>query len=501
MNPEAEGPAPKDRPEDQAASKQLDTAILSPAAGGIPSTPPRGPKAHKDMARQLGIRGNSGTKLIALSDGNDPFYKGTPAQIRDAQWFAEIWQRFGYRSGIHLRRVHYQILSNDLQFADGTPYLNTEKYWDKLCSAGAAARILGMVDVEAFVDRRNPDPVINHPERETWRSSEPYVSFWQPSLELPELDLSGFDDVRLRIGSPYAYGYSYSPADQPVMIEIWVEKSTMGDVLIPLCQREQVNYVGGAGFESITQTVAFLRRAQQHNKPAHIIYISDFDPGGDAMPVAVARQIQFWLETLEIDVDVSVDPTALTHEQCIEFQLPRMPIKEEDLRKDNFEARYGAGATELDALEALHPGSLAEIVRHAIEPFVDRGLARRLREADREADRRIEAAWTDAAGEEIEEAARELSQQVSAVAAEQAERIRELVQEALGQLDQFNDAAEQLKERAERIAAGLEIELPERPDPVITGPEPEVMFDSRRHWLDQLAVFKERQNRSNGGDS
>ena len=107
MNPEAEGPAPKDRPEDQAASKQLDTAILSPAAGGIPSTPPRGPKAHKDMARQLGIRGNSGTKLIALSDGNDPFYKGTPAQIRDAQWFAEIWQRFGYRSGIHLRRVHY----------------------------------------------------------------------------------------------------------------------------------------------------------------------------------------------------------------------------------------------------------------------------------------------------------------------------------------------------------------------------------------------------------
>ena len=44
----------------------------------IPSAPPRGPKAHKDMARRLGIRGNSAGELIVLAPGNDPFYKGTP---------------------------------------------------------------------------------------------------------------------------------------------------------------------------------------------------------------------------------------------------------------------------------------------------------------------------------------------------------------------------------------------------------------------------------------
>src|SRR5215213_519338 len=47
--------------------------------GHIPTAPPRGPKAHKEMARTLRIRGNSAGELIVLAPGNDPFYKGTPA--------------------------------------------------------------------------------------------------------------------------------------------------------------------------------------------------------------------------------------------------------------------------------------------------------------------------------------------------------------------------------------------------------------------------------------
>jgi hypothetical protein len=480
----------------QAAAKPPDTAILSPAADGIPSTPPRGPEAHKAMARQLRIPGNSAAKLIVLAPDNDPFYKGTPAHIRDAEWFAGLWDRFGYQYGVHLRRVHYQILSNELKFSDGTPYENTERCWGRLCGAGAAARILGLVDVEAFVDRRNPEAVINHMARQVPLRA-PYVSFGTASLTLPELDLSGFADIKLDIGSPIPGGFGYDPADQPVLLEVWVEKSTMGDVLIPQCQRERMNYVEGAGFESITQSVAFLRRAQEHSKPAHIVYISDFDPGGAGMPVGVARQVQFWLEQLAIDVDVTIDTAVLTHEQCVEFELPRTPIKDGDRRRGAFEARYGAGATELDALEALHPGSLGEIVRQAMEPFVDRGLPRRLATARQEAQQRINAAWTAAAGQEVDEAAQELSRQASAVAAEQVERIRETVEDALGQLDQFTEAAEQLKARAEQIAARLNIDLPERPEPETAGLDDDrLLFDSRRHWLDQLAVFKERQSRS-----
>ena len=51
--------------------------------------------------------------LIALAPQNDPFYVGTKGDIEKARWFAGLWERFGYASGVHLRRVHYQLISQD----------------------------------------------------------------------------------------------------------------------------------------------------------------------------------------------------------------------------------------------------------------------------------------------------------------------------------------------------------------------------------------------------
>jgi hypothetical protein len=62
----------------------------------------------KVLAKELRCRV---TDLIALAPQNDPFYVGTEGDRRDGQWFYDLWQRFGYRSGVHVRRVHYQIIS------------------------------------------------------------------------------------------------------------------------------------------------------------------------------------------------------------------------------------------------------------------------------------------------------------------------------------------------------------------------------------------------------
>ena len=70
------------------------------------------------------------------------------------------------------------------------------------------------------------------------------------------------------------------------------------------------------------------------------------------MPVAVAHQIEFWLQDYTPGADINLTPLALTRDQVITYQLPRIPIKESDARKAGFEERYGAGAVELDALEA-----------------------------------------------------------------------------------------------------------------------------------------------------
>ena len=51
--------------------------------------------------------------LIALAPQNDPFYCGSAGQRGLAEWFAGAWVRFGYTAGVHLRRIHYRMISQD----------------------------------------------------------------------------------------------------------------------------------------------------------------------------------------------------------------------------------------------------------------------------------------------------------------------------------------------------------------------------------------------------
>jgi hypothetical protein len=99
--------------------------------------------------------------LLVLARQNDPFFAGSPASRAMAEWFATLWQRFGYSTGVHLRRVHYELVSQEKAHRrkhNGKPYENTENDWGYLGHAGKYARYLGLIDPAAFVDRRNPEP-------------------------------------------------------------------------------------------------------------------------------------------------------------------------------------------------------------------------------------------------------------------------------------------------------------------------------------------------------
>jgi hypothetical protein len=264
----------------------------------------------------------------------------------------------------------------------------------------------------------------------------------------------------------------------------------MSDILEPLCEQRGLNYVEGKGNESITQAIAFLRRAEQLGKPAHVIYVSDFDPGGESMPVGIARQIQFWLEEYEIDVDVSVDHAVLTLDQCKLYELPRTPIKDSDKRGPGWEKRYGEGATELDALEAVRPGELAKIILASAKPYRDPKLKSRLAKARDDASDLIRDEWNSAGGSEIEDAAVDLDEQAAAIVAPQAERIRKIIEETEAQLQPLTEQADELEQQAADIEADFDIDLPERPAAKSKG-DPDVLYDSRRHWLDQLAAFRD----------
>src|SRR5262245_2078451 len=167
---------------------------------------------------------------------------------------------------------------------------------------------------------------------------------------------------------------------QPRHVELWCEKTTVNDVLIELAEMYGTNVVTGAGELSVTACLRLIERAQQSDRPVRILYISDFDPAGMSMPLAVARKIEFLLRARNLNLDIQVRPVALTAEQCRELRLPRTPIKESERRRGRFEEQYGESATELDALEALHPGTLQQILENEIERYFDASLNQRLQE-------------------------------------------------------------------------------------------------------------------------
>src|SRR5712691_11325021 len=96
----------------------------------------------KQLAKETGQRV---TDLIVLAPQNDPFYSGTPNDWALAQWFAGLWNAFGYTTRVHIRRVHYQIISQNPPVAlpNGKSYENTEECWNILNLASKAARYLG----------------------------------------------------------------------------------------------------------------------------------------------------------------------------------------------------------------------------------------------------------------------------------------------------------------------------------------------------------------------
>jgi hypothetical protein len=78
---------------------------------------------YESIKAAAAAMGQPVSSLLALAPKNDPFYSGCPAQIRDAQWFLGIWKRFGFGNGVHLRRIHYRIVSEKRRvlLPDGMP--------------------------------------------------------------------------------------------------------------------------------------------------------------------------------------------------------------------------------------------------------------------------------------------------------------------------------------------------------------------------------------------
>ena len=431
-------------------------------------------------------------ELLALHKKNDPFFTGSPSTRAEAEWFAGLWDKFGYKKGIHPRRVHYQLVSQSPlpQRPDGKPYKNNENSWDYLCDASKYARDLDLVSPHAFVDRRNPEPHIYHNAEDP---PAPYMYKEFDLWPLPAINASvELDDWRWP--KIFNYGYSYSEGRQPILLEIWVEKSTMDDVLLPLCEQYGVNLVTGLGFMSDPSAAILIDRIEKAGKPARILYISDYDPAGEGIPIAVARRIEFKLRKASSDLDIKLTPLALTREQVDHYGLPGIPIKDDDKRKEGWEARHGKeSAVELDALEAKFPGELARIVREHVRQYRDNRLREKMWDAQTEADDRTEQA-IEAIIAQYEAGQAELRGRIEAVMESYQGELKELADRFAEDMAQFKPEVESLQQATLKSLDEIDdSELPEVPEPELGEDDTAWLFDSSRDYFEQLAFYKKHR--------
>ena len=181
---------------------------------------------------------------------------------------------------------------------------------------------------------------------------------------------------------------------------------------------------------------------------------------------------------------------------------PRIPIKESDLRKKGFEDRHGEGAVELDALEALYPGELGRIVRHAVQPYFDEDLWERLQEADDEASDLADAEW-EALIEEESEQLEELRAEADAISQQFSKRAAELKKDWEGTLEPLKERLEVIRHAVQEKAEQFQVDLPDRPEAAeADADESEWLFDSNREYLDQIECYRKykgsARRRSNG---
>jgi hypothetical protein len=238
--------------------------------------------------------------LIVLSRLNDPFYLGD-ARMRDAEWFAALYREHGFSRGVHIRRIHYRLISQEEQvrLPDGSNYENTERCYDTLGRAAQSACYAGLVDAGDFIDQRNPEPTLFLADP----VDEPSVNVSgvsEFSIRSPSIDVSispghvpdGIPDLGLLVSAE-------CPA--PYHVEIWCEKSTIDDILGPLARQYGLNVQTAVGEISTTICRELVERAGK--RPVRIIYVSDFDPAGQSMPVAAARKIEFFARERDEPID------------------------------------------------------------------------------------------------------------------------------------------------------------------------------------------------------
>lgn len=148
--------------------------------------------------------------------------------------------------------------------------------------------------------------------------------------------------------------------DQPTLIEVWSEKSTVAGLLAPVLEEYGVTFrvqKGFGSFTSVRQAAEDSLDVPDHQNPV-VLYIGDFDPSGLYMsevdlPSRLARYGSKW----------QFQRIAVLKEDTPHLPSFEAGTKSEDKRYPWFVENFGHKCWELDAID---PNDLRQRVREQI---------------------------------------------------------------------------------------------------------------------------------------
>ena len=256
------------------------------------------------------------------------FRSATLAMIQKANEIIAEYARQGF--DLTLRQLYYQFVSRDL-------IPNTQKDYKNLGSIVNDARLAGLIDWDAIVDRTRELRSLSH--------------FTGPE-EIIEACSQQFNLDRW--------------ADQPYRPEVWIEKDALVGVFERVCRELDVPLLSCRGYTSQSEmwgaAQRMLRYKHKRQKPI-VFHFGDHDPSGKDMSRDILDRLEMFTRG-----EMKFERLALNMDQVEQYSPPPNPAKITDSRAGAYIAEFGDESWELDALE---PTVLADLVRNAIEEIVD----------------------------------------------------------------------------------------------------------------------------------
>jgi hypothetical protein len=292
-------------------------------------------------------------ELSVFAAANEPYRLDTPANHRLGAWLREMMDTTGLTSPIHLRGIHYVLVTKQVRKPNGELYENTDPDWSWLHNAVArAARWLGYVPFDRIVDERNDAPII----REAALRCNPKPIIWLAGAP----DFSTFDARKV---GPRAGLREEPESPQTYRLAFFGEKTSLDAVLGPLAEEYNADLYLAAGEQTISGVYGLARDAAADGRELVVFVFADCDPAGWQMPVSIAHKVRAFRDMLFPDLTFRVFAPALTVEQVNSLDLPTTPLKETERRADRWTDAFGVEQTEIDALATLQPDELERIAR------------------------------------------------------------------------------------------------------------------------------------------